>query len=77
VASNGKNASGGILQELLVEFADHLDEPVIRSYLACAITDLHGSISGEALPEMAVRLARVRLTACTTDARPPDDSIGG
>jgi hypothetical protein len=49
--------------ELYGEFGGRISGDVIRGCVRAAMTDLHGSISREALPEMAVRLARVRLAA--------------
>ncbi len=50
-----------ISRELAQQFAGVLSASVIAGGVAAAIRDLRGSISGEALPEMASRLARVRL----------------
>ncbi len=50
-----------ISRELAQQFAGLLSASVIAGGVAAAIRDLRGSISGEALPEMASRLARVRL----------------
>ncbi len=50
-----------ISRELAQQFAGILSATVIAGCVAAAIRDLRGSISGEALPEMASRLARVRL----------------
>ncbi len=50
-----------IANELAHQFAGVLSATVIAGGVAAAIRDLRGSISGEALPEMASRLARVRL----------------
>jgi hypothetical protein len=52
-----------ISAELYGEFHGLLPDDAIRGCVHKAMTDLRGSISREALPEMAVRLARVRLTA--------------
>ncbi len=52
-----------ISAELYGEFGSLLSDDVIRGGVRDAMTDLRGSISREALPEMAVRLARVRLAA--------------
>lgn len=52
-----------VRRELDRQFAGLLSTTVITGCVASAIRDLRGSISGEALPEMAVRLARVRLAA--------------
>jgi hypothetical protein len=51
-----------IADELHREFAT-VPEQFIRACVAQAIADLGGTISREALAEMAVRLARVRLAA--------------
>jgi len=54
-----------IFEELVAELTDDLGEEFTRheveSYVADAIDDLLGSISREALPEMASRLVRCRL----------------
>ena len=52
-----------ISAELYGEFGGVLSDDVIRGGVRDAMTDLRRSISREALPEMAVRLARVRLAA--------------
>jgi hypothetical protein len=52
-----------ISAELYGEFRALLPDDTIRGCVREAMTDLRGSISPEALPEMALRLARVRLTA--------------
>jgi hypothetical protein len=52
-----------ISTELYGEFHGLLSDDAIRGCVREAVTDLRGSISPETLPEMAVRLARVRLTA--------------
>jgi hypothetical protein len=52
-----------IYGELYGEFRGVLSDDTIRGCVREAMTDLRGSISREALPEMAVRLARVRLAA--------------
>jgi len=52
-----------ISAELYGEFRGLLSDEAIRGCVREAMTDLRGSISCEALPEMAVRLARVRLAA--------------
>jgi len=52
-----------VSRELDRQFAGLLSTTVITACVASAIRDLRGSISGEALPEMAARLARVRLAA--------------
>ena len=52
-----------ISTELHGQFHGLLPDDTIRGCVREAMTDLRASISPEALPEMAVRLARVRLTA--------------
>ncbi len=52
-----------VSRELDRQFAGLLSTTVITGCVASAIRDLRGSISGEALPEMAARLAWVRLAA--------------
>ena len=50
-----------LADQLLREFGDARSGIATRACLVQAITDLNGSIRPESLPEMAVRLARVRL----------------
>jgi hypothetical protein len=57
----GDRLVSNIAGELAQQFAGILSATVIAGGVAAAIRDLRGSISGEALPEMASRLARVRL----------------
>jgi len=52
-----------ISAELYGEFRGVLSDEAIRSFVREAMTDLRGSINREALPEMAMRLARPRLAA--------------
>src|SRR6266704_1068212 len=52
-----------ISAELYGEFRGLLSDEAIRGCVREAMTDLRGSINREALPEMAARLARVRLAA--------------
>lgn len=47
--------------ELAREYGGSVPVGVIVAVAVKAVHDLRGSIAGEALPEMAVRLARVRL----------------
>jgi hypothetical protein len=49
--------------ELYAEFRGLLSDEAIRGSVREAMTDLRGSINREALPQMAVRLARARLAA--------------
>ena len=60
-ATSAENLVRDISRELSHQFAGVLSATVIAGGVAAAIRDLRGSISGEALPEMASRLARVRL----------------
>jgi uncharacterized protein (DUF779 family) len=62
-AAAASDSVARIVDELYREFSDSTPEVVVRASLANALADLRGSISQEALPEMAVRLARVRLAA--------------
>src|SRR6478752_684793 len=50
-----------VFKELHPQFEDQLPAGLVRDYITRAVTDLHGSISREALPEMVIRLADVRL----------------
>ena len=52
-----------ISAELYAEFRGLVSDEAIRGGVREAMTDLRGSINREALPEMAARLARVRLAA--------------
>ena len=60
-----------ISAELYGEFRGLLSDDTIRGCVREAMTDLRGSISPEALPEMAVRLARVRLAALAQSRAAP------
>ena len=51
--------------ELNAQFAGSLPATAISVCVLRAIRDLQGSTNPEALPEMAVRLARVRLAKLT------------
>ena len=55
-----------VVKELTWEYSGSLRAETIKACAGAAIRDLRGSISPEALPEMAVRLAKVRLAE-----RPP------
>jgi uncharacterized protein (DUF779 family) len=54
-----------LLEELSAEFTPVFSPPQIASQVRHAIEDLRGSVSTEALPEMAARLAHQRLSAAT------------
>jgi hypothetical protein len=57
-----------VSREVYRELRVVLPEPVIAACVRDTLVDLHRSISTEALPEMVVALAKVRLTGIT-DAR--------
>jgi hypothetical protein len=52
-----------ISADLYGEFRGLLSDEAIRGCVREPMTDLRGSISRDALPEMAVRLAQARLAA--------------
>jgi hypothetical protein len=60
--------AASVSRELCRDFGDVLPEPVIAACVRDTVLDLHRSISSEALPEMAVVLAKVRLVGIA-DAR--------
>jgi len=66
-----------IVDELVPPFAGRVPCSVIVACVDQAIRDLHESICKEALPEMAIRLAAVRLDLLiqqeTSTARPEPD----
>jgi hypothetical protein len=63
VTATATSDSRRLADELLREFGNTVQGRVIQDCLVQALSDLRGSISPESLPEMAVRLARVRLAA--------------
>lgn len=65
-----------VSRELHHEFAGVLPEPVITACARDTVADLHRSINGEALPEMAAKLATARLTAIAEARRHPGTAIG-
>jgi hypothetical protein len=75
-----------VVKELSWEYSGSLPAETIKACARAAIVDLRGSISPEALPEMAVRLAKVRLAAVLarvqipgtveTASRLTDSSVG-
>ena len=74
----GAGAAGGmpgaawaITHELLPAFDGLLPARLVHDYVAQAVSDLAGSISVEALPEMAIRLASVRLHTLLGPDQPP------
>ena len=60
-AIHTSEATEAVFHELHPQFEGQLPASVVRDYVAQAVADLQGSISREALPEMAIRLAAVRL----------------
>jgi hypothetical protein len=54
-----------VSRELYREYSLVFPAPVIAACVRDTLVDLHGSISTEALPEMAAVLAKVRLTGST------------
>jgi hypothetical protein len=57
-------------REFAVQFDGTFSDAQIRDYVHDAINDLRGSVSAEALPEMAARLADHRLSTIEN----PDDA---
>ena len=60
-----------VVEELTWEYSGSLRAETIKACARAAIRDLRGSISPEALPEMAVRLAKVRLAETAADVNTP------
>jgi hypothetical protein len=60
-----------VVRELSSEYSWSLPAETIKACARAAIRDLRGSISPEALPEMAVRLAKVRLAAVPASVQTP------
>jgi hypothetical protein len=60
-----------VIKELTWEYSASLPAATIKACARAAIRDLRGSISPEALPEMAVRLAKVRLAAVPASVQTP------
>ena len=61
LAGGMPRAASAITRELLPYFDGLLPARLVQDYVSQAVTDLTGSISVEALPEMAIRLAGFRL----------------
>ena len=59
--TGASDIASGILAELLPQYKGLLPATVIRDCVDQAVQDLIGSISAEALPEMASRLVAIRL----------------
>lgn len=62
-----------VLAELAARFSAVCPPAQIEALVRTAIEDLRGSVSAEALPEMAVRLARHRL--CAAQGYPRTEGI--
>jgi uncharacterized protein (DUF779 family) len=62
-AGTASDSDACLVDELYREFGESMPDVVIRACLASALAELRGSISQEGLPEMAIRLTRVRLAA--------------
>jgi hypothetical protein len=60
-----------VVKELSREYSGALPAETIKACARATIVDLRGSISPEALPEMAVRLAKVRLAAMAANGQTP------
>ena len=63
-----------VVKELSWEYSGSLPAETIKTCARAAIRDLRGSINPEALPEMAVRLAQVRLAEAVASAKVPSTS---
>ena len=57
-------SADAVFGELLPQFDGQLPAEMVRDYVTQAVADLRGSICNEALPEMVIRLAAVRLEHC-------------
>ena len=62
-----------VFDELQPQFDGELPASVVWDYVTQAAADLHGSISREALPEMVIRLAAVRLERHAGPDQPTDE----
>lgn len=67
-------ATEAVFDELRPQFEGQLPTGVVRDYVARAAADLEGSISREALPEMVIRLAAVRLERLLRPERPDGET---
>jgi hypothetical protein len=75
-ASSASGASTRLITTLVVKelngkYSGSLPAETIKACVTAAICDLRGSISPEALPEMAVRLAQVRLAETVANVNTP------
>lgn len=69
--------SRDLLAEFAPRFAGQFAEVMIAAYIREAISDLQGSVSAEALPEMAARLAHHRLCAAIASSPADEPALGG
>ena len=60
-----------VVKELNGKYSGSLPAETIKACVRAVIRDLRGSISPEALPEMAVRLAQVRLAEAVANVNTP------
>ena len=60
-AADTAAATEAVFNELRPHFEGQLSAGMVRDYVVRAAADLTGSISREALPEMVIRLAAVRI----------------
>jgi hypothetical protein len=74
VSAEMPSAAWAITQELLPLFDGVLSERLVHDHVAQAVSDLAGSISIESLPEMAIRLASVRLRNLLGSGQPTPDT---
>jgi hypothetical protein len=57
-----RRTTRALIREFEPQFAGELPSTRLRAYIREAVDDLRGSVSPEALPEMAARLAHHRMT---------------
>ncbi len=50
-----------LTEELIRQYGDRVPEGRIAAFVNAALSDLRGSVAAEALPEMAARLAMLRI----------------
>ena len=67
-ATAPEGSDRALVAELLVEFAPEFGEAEIAAQVQRAVSDLRGSVSPDAMPEMATRLARHRISAIARSA---------
>lgn len=62
MASTQMQVNRMLVNELVARFGSQFSAREIEACVEAAARDLKGSIAGESLPEMAIRLAVVRLS---------------